>query len=518
MKRFILLIISILIAFVFSSFLAKKDYKDEGEVFIFFDADMKDCSLIMNDVKTKIRQCGYKVQGRYFNPEDIDHFIISNPKGLYITDDEIHSSLFLLKKSEYFSVKVAITNAYSEKNSISTHEFLATMNRVGSNETDISKKVMKNRLDLGIISFQGLTLKVKPLSVNGVFPSLENIQNGNYEFVYRANIYHKDDLVLKENPVLQYMLGKWQQKSFSIIAGGDIMLSRGAKWYIDQYGVTYPFHEIRDEIENHEVAFANLESPISDRGKKYSPYKGIYFRADPEVVDGLKFSGFDVFSLANNHTLDWGIDSLIDTMNYLKNVGLQYSGVGFTREEALVPADFTVKGIRIAFICYNDVYPLFLTEEGISMRTLSLKGENVEEEIKLLKEKYDIIIASVHTGTEYILQPENEKIRKMRGLIDAGVDVVIGSHPHVVQGIEVYKDCLIAYSLGNLIFDQSWSKETSLGLLLEIAFLGSRLVYYRPQVICIEKSKARIIENDEAKYILSYLNFEKGMREHVTKN
>ena len=111
-----------------------------------------------------------------------------------------------------------------------------------------------------------------------------------------------------------------------------------------------------------------------------------------------------------------------------------------------------------------------------------------------------------------------EKIRKMRRLIDAGVDVVIGSHPHVVQGIEVYKDCLIAYSLGNLIFDQSWSKETSLGLLLEIAFLGSRLVYYRPQVIWIEKSRARIIENDEAKYILSYLNFEKGMREHVTKN
>ncbi len=518
MKRFIFLIISVIMALVFFSFLAKRDLKDEGEIFIYFDADMNDCSLIMNDVKTKIKQCGYKVQTRFFNPEDIDHFIISNPEGLYITDAVIHSRLFFLKKSEYLSVKVAIANANSERNSISTQEFIAHMNCAVNDNADILRKVMKNRMALGVISFQDLSLYVKPLCVNGVFPSLENIQNGNYKFVYKAYIYQKDNLVLKENPTLQDMLGDWQQKSFSIIAGGDIMLSRGAKWYIDQYGVNYPFHEIRDEIEKHEVAFANLESPISDRGKKYSPYKGIYFRADPEVVDGLKFSGFDVFSLANNHVLDWGIDSLVDTMNYLKDAGLQYSGVGFTREEALGPADFTVKGIRIAFICYNDVFPLFLTEEERSMRTLSLKGQNVEGEIKLLKERYDIIIASVHTGTEYILQPENEKIRKMRRLIDAGVDVVIGSHPHVVQGIEVYKDCLIAYSLGNLIFDQSWSNETSLGLLLEIAFLGSRLVYYRPQVLWIEKSRARIIENDDAKYILSNLNFEKGMREHVTKN
>jgi len=102
----------------------------------------------------------------------------------------------------------------------------------------------------------------------------------------------------------------------------------------------------------------------------------------------------------------------------------------------------------------------------------------------------------------------------MRELIDSGVDVVLGSHPHVVQGVEVYKGGLIAYSLGNLIFDQNWAKETRMGLLLEISFLGERPVYYIPKVVSIDESQAKIIENNDSEYILSYVNFNKGIPDY----
>jgi len=91
-----------------------------------------------------------------------------------------------------------------------------------------------------------------------------------------------------------------------------------------------------------------------------------------------------------------------------------------------------------------------------------------------------------------VLEPEPEKIEKMRRLINYGVDIVLGSHPHVVQEIELYRNGLIAYSLGNLIFDQNWSEETSMGLLLEIGFIGKKPVYFRPHVISIMAAQARL--------------------------
>ena len=116
----------------------------------------------------------------------------------------------------------------------------------------------------------------------------------------------------------------------------------------------------------------------------------------------------------------------------------------------------------------------------------------------------------MHSGIEYVPEPESEKVKKMRELIDYGVDVVLGGGPHVIQGIEVYKGGIIAYSLGNFIFDQDWSKETSLGLLLEISFLGEKPVYFNPSVLTIDKAQAKLINNDESEFILTYLNITGG--------
>ena len=514
MKRFFFIVIPILTAFVFFSFLSQKDIQNDNKIVVFFDENLNHRSLIKHDIANKIKQSGIKISTGYFNPEEIDHFIISNPEALYITENQMHSHIFSLKKFGYLSVMVAVTSTSNELCAISSEEFSKVLKHDAVSDIETLKKIEKNKVPFGIISFINLTLNVKPLRVNGTFPTLENIKSGEYENVYRAYIYMKDNRILDKNLSLQNELGSWIKKSFSIIAGGDIMLGRGSKRYIDLYGSEYPFYDIRKEIIKHDIAFANLESPISNKGKKFFPDKGIYFRADPVVIGGLVFAGFDIFSLANNHALDWGIDAITDTMNYLEKYGLQYTGVGSTRQEALKPAVFNVGGTNVAFICYNDIYPLALKESGKTIRTLSLNGADLNREIKPLKEKYDIIIASVHSGKEYIVKPEIEKINKMRELIDSGVDVVLGSHPHVVQGVEVYKGGLIAYSLGNLIFDQNWAKETRMGLLLEISFLGERPVYYIPRVVSIDKSQAKIIENNDSEYILSYVNFNKGIPDY----
>jgi len=515
MKRFLSVMGVVILAFLFFSFLSRKDIRRGEELTIFIDRDMDRCALITQNIERALIQDGYRVHTAYFDPGEIDHFLIANPSALYVTDEQLHPDLFFLKSHEYLSALVAVTNRRSEVSSISGDELLNAYAAGDTDEMNVLKKVIKSRLRYGVISFQNLNLHVKPLSVDGIFPSLTNIKDGKYKYVLKAGIYHRVGEGFLGNNEIVTLLDSGMEGAFSLIAGGDIMLDRGTKSYITRFGVYYPFEEIRDEIQKHDIAFANLESPISERGKMYSPFKGIYFRADPTVIQGLTYCGFDVLSLANNHSLDWGIDSILDTMYYLQKAGIRYSGVGFSREQALTPAVFEVSGVRIAFICFNDIYPLLLSEAGRRMETLSLYGRELEEEIGALKEEYDIVIASVHAGTEYVIEPEGDKIHKMRSLIDAGALVVLGSHPHVVQGIEVYRGGLIAYSLGNLIFDQSWSRETSLGILLEIGFLGGKPVYYLPHVVSIKKSRAKIIENADADSVLSYLHIGKDEDEHV---
>ena len=515
MKRFIFIGTSVIAAFIFFSFLSRTDIKKDKLVYVFYDENISWNSIITGDIASKIGDRGYKVETGVFQTDEINSYIISNPDAIFISDDPIESNFYSLKEFDYSLVKIAVTNRNSTITSISGKEFDNMLTSKKTSGPEIWKKIEKGRVPLGIISFENLDLDMKPLPVDDIYPSLYNINSGLYKKVFSANMVVKNNSIFKDDPSLLYDLGQWRKNTFSVIAGGDIMLTRGTKKYIRNFGVDYPFLNIREELIKHDIAFANLESPVSHRGSIYSPFKkGIYFKAEPEVLDGLKYAGFDVFSLANNHVFDWGIDAVSDTMELLDVSGIRYSGVGENREEALKPAVFQMKGTSVAFVSFNDIYPFVINQSGETMWTLTLKRSepeidpniDLEEEIKELKNRYDVVIASVHTGIEYLPEPESEKVKKMRELIDYGVDVVLGGHPHVIQGIEVYKDGIIAYSLGNFIFDQNWSKETTLGLLLEISFLGEKPINFNPNVVTIDKAQAKIINNGESEHILTYLN------------
>jgi len=248
---------------------------------------------------------------------------------------------------------------------------------------------------------------------------------------------------------------------------GDIMLSRSVDLKMRRMSdYTFPFLNIASTTRSADITFGNLEGPISTRGKNQgSEYS---FRANPNVVKGLLYAGFDVLSLANNHIWDWGGDALIDTLDVLKQNNILTVGAGKNEAEANSPI-FIMKGNqRVVFFAYTNLYPQGLYATGENPGISRFNEEEIIRSIKEETKSEDIVIISLHWGDEYKTQSNDFQKRFGRALIDAGADMIIGHHPHVAEEVEYYKDGWIAYSLGNFVFDQNFSEETMSGLLLEV--------------------------------------------------
>jgi len=278
----------------------------------------------------------------------------------------------------------------------------------------------------------------------------------------------------------------------SIFAVGDIMLDRGVEYKIKKEGENdfkFPFFKIADDLKKADLLIGNLEGPISDRGEKIG---SIYsFRMNPEAIKGLKYAGFDVLSLANNHALDYGRIALQDTMNLLKDNGINYIGAGFDKKEVFSVKIKEVKGIKIGFLAFTDFGSKFwkpgTNTSGVAFFS-SEDFEKIKKEVSEAKKNADILIVSLHSGTEYAKKPTNFQKEFSKACIDAGADLILGHHPHVTQPVEQYKNGWIAYSLGNFIFDQSFSAETMQGILLDIEIVDGIIKEVNPKEVEISKN------------------------------
>lgn len=278
-----------------------------------------------------------------------------------------------------------------------------------------------------------------------------------------------------------------EKNQIRIFAVGDIMLERGVEYMAKKYGSTdynFPFLEIRDFLKNSDILFGNLEGPISERGDRVG---SIYsFRFNLQSIEALVSSGFNVLSLANNHVLDYGRLALEDTLENLKKNNILPCGSGWNADEAFSLRIKEVKGMKIGFLCYENLGPKSWRagDDYSGMAWIEIKDiEKIKEDVKEAKGQADILIVSLHAGEEYSAEPDFFQKNFSRTCIDVGADIVIGHHPHVIQKTEKYNDGWISYSLGNFIFDQGFSKETMEGIILEIIIEDDKIKEVVPRKI-----------------------------------
>ncbi len=247
-------------------------------------------------------------------------------------------------------------------------------------------------------------------------------------------------------------------EAVSLLFAGDIYFSEHVLNAYDHAGGIGGVlgESLRETIAESDLFMANLEFPFSDRGTKAAD-KQFTFRVSPSRVSVLQEIGPDLVTVANNHALDYGTDALIDTCDTLDAAGILHVGAGKNLEEAKKPQIIEKNGKKIGFIGVTRVFPTgdwaaSTTRPGMFS---AYDTAPVVNEIQKLKEQCDYLVVYIHWGIERNTQPESYQREIGHQYIDAGADLVVGSHPHVLQGIENYNGKWILYSLGNFVFGSS---------------------------------------------------------------
>jgi poly-gamma-glutamate synthesis protein (capsule biosynthesis protein) len=286
-----------------------------------------------------------------------------------------------------------------------------------------------------------------------------------------------------------------------IVAVGDIMLDASARPVMDTRGYGHAFAQLRPLLENAHIAFGNLEGPLTERGTP-EPDKTYLFRSPPQPVSSaLAAAGFDVVSLANNHSLDYGAEGLADTMQALAAAGIAYAGAGADLVQARRPAVLQAAGRRVAFLAYSMTLPESFYAQDDKPGTAYGLEEHVREDVVRAREQADIVVVSFHWGQEGTTRLRKYQVELGHAAIESGAAAVIGHHPHVLQGVERYRDGVILYSLGNFAFG-SYSPSSQVGGAAELVFEGNTLRTVRLHAINVDNLEVefapRLLEGEPA--------------------
>jgi gamma-polyglutamate biosynthesis protein CapA len=244
---------------------------------------------------------------------------------------------------------------------------------------------------------------------------------------------------------------KSKPQELRVAAVGDIMLGGTAAMELVNFGYDYPFVYVGDLLRAADVTFGNLEGPLTRRGSAQS--KQYVFRSPPELVaPALARAGFDVVSLANNHTLDYGVEGLHDTIQGLERAGIRYAGAGDNLAAARKPAMLNANGTRVALLAYSLTFPEEFWAAANRPGTAFGHEDQVRADVATARGQADVVLVSFHWGQEGSVELRPYQRKLGHAAIDAGAAAVFGHHPHVLQGIEQYRGGVILYSLGNFVF------------------------------------------------------------------
>ncbi|WP_340393927.1 CapA family protein [Paenibacillus sp. FSL E2-0190] len=245
-------------------------------------------------------------------------------------------------------------------------------------------------------------------------------------------------------------------KTVTLNFGGDVIFSGKAGELLEKKGYDYSYAALEGLFKKDDLTILNLETPVTTGGVS-ATNKQFVFKGSPLALDALKSAGVDAVNMANNHTLDQGEQGLRDTLNHLAERGIPYVGAGLNSKEAYSAQYFERKGIKIALLGFTRVIPASDWMAGKNKPGLASVYDSAEglKAIAAAKKKADLVVVVVHWGKERVEQYDKTQQSLGHSFIDAGADLVIGGHPHVLQGVEPYKGKWIAYSTGNFIFTRS---------------------------------------------------------------
>ena len=290
-----------------------------------------------------------------------------------------------------------------------------------------------------------------------------------------------------------------------VAAGGDVNFGDGVTPYLTSNGVDYPWANVSHLFSSANIGFVNLECCISTGGTPV-PGKEYCFRGPPDAVGGMARAGIDVVSLANNHSKDYGTGALLDTFTYLEESGVRWCGAGKNAEEAYACTVLTVHGRKVGFLAFNSIVPSGwpATAEGPGCAT-TWDEELIADSIKNAKAECDYVVASFHWGIELDTSPTGGQRNLAHLAVDSGANLVLGHHPHVAQGFELYKNGLIAYSLGNFIF--SPPREISSKTVLLVATIGPEgLIQAKILPVVIRNCRPVLMEGSQARSWLDIIS------------
>lgn len=277
--------------------------------------------------------------------------------------------------------------------------------------------------------------------------------------------------------------------SSTIFLVGDLMLGRNVETKIETLGKEYPFEGVSADISSPDLTVGNFEGVVTETHFHTQPF-AYAFSIKSEYLSVLKTVGFDVLSLANNHSLDYGTSSLAYTRALCTTQALMCGGSPKNESSYLT----YVKKIGTHTVGMVFLHMLY---DKPDMNVLSAQ-------LAELRAKSDVQIAYVHWGEEYVLTHNSEQERFAQTLIDQGVDVVVGHHPHVVQDLALYKNGLIVYSLGNFIFDQYFSDDVQEMIGLHMKIDDEAIIYtIVPYTSLLTKSQPHHMDEKSATILLS---------------
>lgn len=303
-----------------------------------------------------------------------------------------------------------------------------------------------------------------------------------------------------------------EEPELRILAVGDIMLGRGVGFRLQKAGgFEKAFEKVSHILAQGDITFGNLETPLTDSNHGLDKDRKIVLKAKPESAAALTQAGFDILSLSNNHMMDYYEKGLFDTMEILEEKGILHVGGGRNIEEARKPVIIERNGLKVGFLAYTDMAELVFAgkpylsfaageeKSGVVPRKLEI----ILEDVVKLRNEVDLVAVSLHWGIEESFKIPPEQVEFAHNLIDNGVDIILGHHPHQFQGMEVYKGKPIIYSMGNFLFDQN-DPENMESFIIDLKYKGTELMEFSAiPVRILDKSYVEIQTGDKASNILA---------------